>query len=248
LTETEGQNKVASVKRDVQLTQTTFFKYAFLNRLRDEVGLTLSFQKVTLFHLLCVVIPAAGLGAGSAWGTNLSQKIIGGSIGLAIGIAVSWPLPKLFCYLLCMFVRKGWFLRTEPLKSVPVMTSDEFIARSKVFQREEVWPLPVKRPLLVNAIFFLVVVSGALGIAYLCKYMDSVKPKISIQVLAGFGILVFIGGCIFLCVWMEKRLWKKLGLLCPACGREITDAAGLSRIPYLGLCKHCGTKIVEIKI
>jgi hypothetical protein len=78
-------------------------------------------------------------------------------------------------------------------------------------------------------------------------YMDNTKPPIWVQIMAGTGILTFIISCITLCLWTKKRLWKKYSLICPACGRKITDAAGLIRVPYMGLCKHCGTRIVEIK-
>lgn len=227
------------MNRDEQLTQTTFFKYAFLNSLRDEVGLTLTFRKVTLLHLLCVVIPAAGLGAGSAWGTNLSQKIIGGLTGLVIGMAISWPLSKLFWKMLCLFLRKGWFLQLKLPESVPVMTSDEFIARSKTLRQGQ------RQCFLVWSLIFIL---GALGGARLCFYMDRSKPEMWIQVFAGFCILIFFAGWFFLQSCASKQIIRKCGLECPACGREITDASGLSHIPYMGLCRHCGTKVVEIKV
>jgi len=229
------------VKRDGQLTQTTFFKYAFLNGLRDEVGLTLAFRKITFFHFLCLVIPAAGLGAGSAWEAhthNFLREIIGGLIGLVIGIAISWPLPKLFWNIVCIFVRKGWFLQPKISKDVPVITCDEFIARSKALRQEG------RRQFLI---WIFILIAGALGISRLCFYMDKVKPQIWIQILVGIGIFLSFISFFVLRSRAGKRLVKKNGLQCPACGREITDAAGLSRIPYQGLCKHCGTKIVEVK-
>jgi hypothetical protein len=229
------------VKRDGQLTQTTFFKYAFLNGLRDEVGLTLAFQKVTLFHFLCLAIPAAGFGAGSAWEAhthNLLREIIGGLIGLVIGVVVSWPLPKLFWNILCLFVRKGWLLQPKFPENVPVMTSDEFIARSKALRRE------AKHQFLV---WSLILIAGAFGCARLCFYMDRAKPQTWIQVSVSMGVLAFFAGWFFLRKRVSRQIIKKHGLQCPACDREITGAAGLSRIPYLGLCRHCGTKIVEVK-
>ena len=230
-----------------------FFKYRFLNALRDEVGLTVHFQKVTLLHLLCLLIPVAGVGFGSAWGAGaheLSREIVGGSIGLVVGIAVSWPLPKLLWKILYLFARKGWLLQPRKLeagKIVPAMTSDEFIAKSKAFNQADMWPIPAKRPFLPNAIFFSVAVLFALGFMWLCNYMDSAKPPDWIQVLVGIGILAFVIGFACLFIWMKKGLWRRHGLLCPNCGNKITDAAGLIRVPYMGLCKHCGAKIIEIK-
>ena len=253
-TETGWQNKVASVKQDgSQDMHLVFFKYRFLNALRDEVGLTLYREKVTLLHLLCLLIPVAGVGFGWAWSAkthDLLREIIGVLIGLVIGIAVSWPLPKLLWKTLCLFARKGWFLqlqKQETEKIVPAMTSDEFIAKSKAFNREDMWPIPAKKPFFPNAVFFLVAVSFALGFMRLCGYMDSSKPPDWIQVLVGMGIIAFVVGCTCLFIWLKKRLWRRHGLLCPNCGNKITDAAGLIRVPYMGLCKHCGAKIVEIK-
>jgi hypothetical protein len=117
----------------------TCFKYSFLNSLRDELWLTKTRQKVTLYHLLYFVIPAAGLGAGIGWGGgahNPVRIIVGSAIGLVTGGVIGWLLPRLLWNMLQLFARRGWFLQPEHSQAVPVMTGDEFIARSRVLSRE----------------------------------------------------------------------------------------------------------------
>ncbi len=206
----------------------TYFRYSFLNTLRDELGLTMTRERFTLFHLLYVVIPAGGLGVGSG--------LIGSAIGIAIGIVFAWLLPRLLWNMLRLFVRKGWFLQPEPAQSVPLMTSDEFNARSEALSREQ---------LLHFWVWGLLFMAGAFGLFSLAFFLDGGRPAIWVQVLAVFGILVFFAGFFFY-DRTGKQLVRKHGLLCSVCGREITAAAGCSGMPYMGLCRHCGTRLIEI--
>ena len=218
----------------------TYFKYSFLNSLRDELGLTMTCQRATLFLFLYLAIPAVGLGAGMGWGMHAHsplKMIIGSTTGVVIGGVIAWQLPRLLWNMLRLFARKGWFLQPERPPDVPMMTRDEFIARSKDLRREE------RRQFLVWVFLFI---AGAFGCSRLCLYLDRAKPQVWIQILAGIGMITFFVGCFLLRSRVAKQIVKKHGLQCPACGREITDAAGLPRLPYMGLCRHCGTKVVEI--
>ena len=218
----------------------TYFKYSFLNTLRDELWLTMTRQRVTLFLLLYVMIPSAGFGISIGWGKEARSPlkiIIGCAISLAVGVVIAWALPRLLWNMLRLFARKGWFLQPEHPQSVPVMTRDEFIARSEVLRREG------RRQFWVST---LLLVGGALGCARLAFYLDRAKPESWIQGLAAIGILVFFAGYFFFVRQAWKRRIRKLGLQCLACGREITAIAGLSGVPDKGLCRHCGTKVIEI--
>ena len=243
LPESGWQNKVASVKRDWrQDAHLIFFKYKFLNALRDELGLTLYREKVTLLHLLMLIAPIAGIAAGIGFGQrthDLLKEIIGGIVGLVIGIAISWPLPRLLWKILLFFAQKGWFLQSERHQNVPVMTSDEFASRVKALEREDfrwgaIWPIV----LFLGLYFF----GEKLG-----DYLERTKALPAIKIMHGLAVIGFVIGCIVLWCWSAKRRFRKHGLLCPACARKITDTAGLFRIPHMGLCKHCGAKIIETK-
>jgi len=219
--------------------RATYFKYSFLNTLRDELWLTMTRQRVTLFLFLYMWIPGAGIGIGIAWGMQAHSSLkmtLGCAIGIAMGGVIAWALPRLLWTMLRLFARKGWFLQPEHLHVVPVMTRDEFIARSKVLRREagrHFW------------VWMLLFVGGALGCSRLAFYLDRAKPANWIQGLAAFGILVFFAGYFFFVRQAWKRRIRKLGLQCLACGREITAVAGLSGVPDKGLCRHCGTKVIE---
>ena len=218
----------------------TYFKYSFLNTLRDELWLTMTRQRATLFLFLYIMLPVAGLGIGISWGVRTHsplKMIIGCAIGLVIGGVIAWRLPRLLWNMLRLFARKGWFLQPEHHQVVPVMTRDEFIARSKVLRRAG------RRHFLVST---LLLITGALGCSRLAFYLDRAKPESWIQGLAAIGILVFFAGYFFFVRQAWKRRIRKLGLQCLACGREITAAAGLSGAPDKGLCRHCGTKVIEI--
>jgi len=65
-----------------------YFKYQFLNALRDELALTRGYRKLTLFILLYLVLPAGGLGGGLAWGAkshSLVRIVSGGAGGILAG-------------------------------------------------------------------------------------------------------------------------------------------------------------------
>jgi hypothetical protein len=216
----------------------TYFKYSFLNSLRDELGLTMTRQKLTFFHFLYLAIPLAGIGAGSSLFAHSPLKAtIGGVIGFIFGSIIAWQLPRSLWNMLRLFARKGWLLRLENPKSLSAITKDEFIAKSNVLRQKG------KQHFFIWALIFVV---GAFGCSRLAFYMDKAKPEIWIQILAFVGILAFIGGYLFLRRRLWKKLIKELNLVCPNCGMEITDAPGLSRMPHMGICRHCGTKAVEI--
>lgn len=197
-------------------------------------------QRATMFLFLYMWIPGAGIGIGIAWGKwahSPLKMIIGCATGLAIGVVIAWALPRLLWNMLRLFTRKGWFRQPEQAQVVPVMTRDEFIARSKVLRRAGLGHFLVSTLLLV---------AGALGCSRLAFYLDRANRASWIQGLAGIGILVFIAGWFLLVRQASRRRVRKLGLQCPACGREITAVAGLSGVPDKGLCRHCGTKVIEI--
>ena len=175
----------------------TYFRYSFLNTLRDELGLTMTRERFTLFHLLYVVIPAGGLGVGSG--------LIGSAIGIAIGIVFAWLLPRLLWNMLRLFVRKGWFLQPEPAQSVPLMTSDEFNARREALSREQL------RHFLVWCLLIIAGVFGFFSLAsFLDTFLDGARPAIWVEVLAVFGILVFFPGLFFLRNGRQSSLFESM--------------------------------------
>lgn len=219
----------------------TYFKNSFLNLLRDELGLTVTHQRLTVFHFFYLAIPASGLGFGIVWGmqSHITLKVfIGGAIGFLIGGISAWQLPKLLWKMLRLFASKGWFLQPAHRPSVPVMTANEFITRSKALRLEG------KRQFLIWSLLFIAV---AFCFSQLCFYMDRTKPKVWIQVSSACGIFGILFSYFVLRSKIAKQNVKKHGLQCPACGREITAVAGLAGMPYNGLCNQCGTKVIEIQ-
>jgi DNA-directed RNA polymerase subunit RPC12/RpoP len=229
------------MNQDGQVTQLTFFRYTILNNLRDELSFTMTRQRATTFLFLYLIIPAFGLAAGAGIGMqahSILKTIIGSIIGLVIGGGMAWQIPRSLWKMLGFFVGKGWFLQTKFSQSVPAITSDEFIARSLALRRSGGWQF-----------FYLVLfVPGLFVCAQICSYLDRAKPQVWIQILAGLGIFVYFTGYFVWNKWRWNQLVEKHGMACLACGREITSTAGLSGIPYMGLCRHCGTKIIEIKV
>ena len=216
-----------------------FFKYSFLNSLRDELWLTMTRQRATLFLFLYLALPGAGLGAGIGWAAHshsLLKTAIAGAIGLVLGGVIAWLLPRALWNMLRLFARKGWFLEPEHPQGVPAMTADEFLVRSKALMGEG------RRHSLV---WVLILIVGALGFSRLCFWMDRQNPPAWIQLSAAFGILAFFAGYVVLSRRAWKRRVRKLGLQCPTCGREITNLAGLPGVPPEGLCRHCGAKVIE---
>lgn len=117
-----------------QARPTFYFKYTLLNWMRDELWLTRTRRRVTFFHLLCVLIPAAGIGTGIALGQvahSLLKGIIWCAIGIAIGGVIAWLLPKLLWNMLHLFARKGWFLERQHPHATPMMTLEEFTGPGK---------------------------------------------------------------------------------------------------------------------
>jgi hypothetical protein len=224
-----------------------YFRYAFLNWLRDEVGLTLCAEKATLFHFIVMTALVGGPFTGVMLGMDShswSRGIVVGVIVSVIGLAISLPLPQLLWKVLCLFARHGWFLapeRSQSDREVPVITRGEFTARSKSVEREE------RRQLFVRGPVLLVLLGALYGLCRFGEYLERTKAPTVITVLLAIAVIATIIGIVSggFGLATSKRLWRKYGLLCPACGRKITDAAGLTRVPYLGLCKHCGAKIIE---
>lgn len=217
----------------------SYFKYNALNSLRDELWLTMTRQKATLFLFFYLVIPIGGLGLGILWTAKAYspvRTITGGAIGFAIGVFLAWLLPLSLWNLLRFFSRKGWFLRSERPENVSAMPVDEFIRRASALRIAETRSF---------RIWALLLIANASWCWWLIGYIERTDPQSWIQGLAGCGILaIFIGTFL----WRRRvanALVKEHGLNCPTCGREITDAAGLSRVPDKGLCRNCGTRVIE---
>ena len=129
--------------------------------------------------------------------------------------------------------------RAETGREVPLLTRREFRARKQAFERDE------RRGLL----WLLVALGPFYGAGRFLVYLDGYakRTKLPDYILALVGFVV-IGAFLATIYWLirgHRRLWRKHGLLCPACGRHVTDTVGLIEVPFLGLCKHCGAKIIE---
>ena len=217
----------------------SYFKYNALNSLRDELWLTMTRQKATMFLFLYLAIPIGGLGLGILWSAQAHsplRMITGSAIGFASGAVLAWLLPLSLWNLLRLFSRMGWFLRSERPGNVSTMPIDEFVGRSNALRLAEMRSF---------RIWALLLIANASCCWWLCAYIERTDPKSWIQGLAGCSILaIFVG----MFLWRRraaKSLVRKHGLNCPTCGREITDAAGLSRVPDKGLCRNCGTRVIE---
>src|SRR5438876_9077119 len=153
-----------------------YFRYSFLNGLRDELYLTQTRQRVTLIALLSLLIPIAGLALGSTWGSGTHRwikQIVGGGIGCGSGIFAAWLLPRLLWNMLRLFVRKGWFVLPERIESKDrqgsvVLTIDEFSARRKALENQEF------RQIFV---FAAVIIGSGLGMERVANYIDRTKPE-----------------------------------------------------------------------
>lgn len=197
-------------------------------------------QKATLFVFLYLAIPAAGIGAGIGWGVRTHSPlngIIGSTTGLLIGGIIAWQLPMLLWNLLHLFARKGWFVVSVPSLDFPVMTKDEFIAKSEAWWRKEQRHFQV---------WVCALIAGGFVCACLVIYLGRIKPESWIHILAIIGNLVFYVGMFSQRSQDMKQLVRKHDLQCPTCGRQIDGPAGALGIPDSGLCRHCGTKVVEI--
>jgi hypothetical protein len=106
-----------------------YFTSRFLTGLRDELVLTFTFSKVTLFHIALALLPLLGLTVGINDGLhNHSWWRAGwqGSIGGVTGFFAAYYAPPLLWTILSFFARKGWFVRAGGQNSnEPVMTAAE---------------------------------------------------------------------------------------------------------------------------
>jgi len=221
-----------------------YFRYAFLNHLRDEAGMAVHHEKATVFHLLVMLAlsggPFVGIVLGNAAHSWLTG-IVAGLIACIVGLLITVPLPMLLWRMLGLCARKGWFLapdRAENKQEVPVITADEFLARKQAFERDE------RRQFL-----WALIAAGPVLAAVLCAIrFDAYAERTKLPAYIHASVECALLGPVFaaLCSWIRptRRRWRKHGLLCPACGRRITDTAGLIRVPYMGLCKHCGVRVV----
>src|SRR5947209_1994777 len=207
-----------------------YFRSKFLNGLRDELWLTMTCQKMTLFHLLSMSIPASGLGIGIASGMKahaVSAIIVRGGIGLGVGIALALLLPRCLWKMLWLLSDRRWLLQPEPPPTVPVISWDEFLARTKAKNRDQWWHAGV----WIGGFF-----AGIVGFNLLFSYLKRVNAP---DWLSMVGLLAMIGLIIGFLI-SERSFYKRLvsehGLACPNCGTEI---AGVGR------CWHCGTTVVE---
>jgi hypothetical protein len=232
------ENNWTSMK--VFFESMTYFKSSFLNLLRDELGLTMFRQRLTVFHFFYLLFPAIGLAAGVTWGMQshvVWKTFLGGAIGVLIGGITAWQLPKSLWKMLQRFASNERFLWPQQRDNVPVMTAAEFVARSKALRRDG------KRRFLIWMFLFIAI---GLAASRLCFYMDRAKPSLWVQVLAGCAI--FSAFLIYFVFRSRIAKWivRKHGLECPVCGKEITTVAGLAGMPHKGLCNQCGTKVIEI--
>jgi hypothetical protein len=225
--------------------QKPYFKYSLLNGFRDDLFLTVTRQKVTLIHLLQAMLATSGLSFGFCVGKGTHSWAIGtvaGIVGSGVGLLAAWLLPRLLWSILCLFVRRGWFLVPELPPSddrpaLPVITIAEFNARSDALNRGD-----FRRMFIALSIIF----GGVLGGDYLIDYIESIKAPDWIHELAIISMLSVLIGLVPWGNRMRKRRIRNHGMECPSCGREITDSAGLNRLPEMGLCRHCGTQVVAI--
>jgi hypothetical protein len=207
-----------------------YFRYSFLNGLRDELWLTMTYQKATLFHFLSLAIPASGLGVGIALGMKahaVSAIVVRGGVGLGVGIAIAWLLPRALWKMLWLLADRRWLLQPEPPPAVPVISRDKFLARLEASNRDQNWHA---------AKCFGVLIAGIVGFALIFKVLERVHAP---EWLAFLTFLSMIASIIAFLVGQYityKRLLKRHGLACPNCG---TGIAGIGR------CWHCGATVVE---
>lgn len=206
-----------------------YFRSSFLNGLRDELWLTMTFQKMTLFHLLSLGIPAGGLGAGIGSGMRthvVSATIIRGGIGLAVGMVIAWVLPRALWKMLWLLADKRWLLQPQP-PAVPAMSREELFARLDASNWDQT----------LHAVGWIAAfMIGAIAIAAFGKLLDHVKAPDWLGICGLVSIGVFIGGFVLLERRSYRRLLAKHGLTCSNCGKEIAR---------VGPCWHCGAAVVQ---
>jgi hypothetical protein len=207
-----------------------YFRSRFLNGLRDELWLTMTCQKMTLFHLLSMSIPASGLGIGIASGMKahaISAIIMRGGIGLAVGIVIAWLLPRCLWKMLWLLSDRRWLLQPEPPPAVPVISWDEFLARTKAKDRDQWWHAGIS----IGGFF-----AGVVGFNLLFSCLKRMNAPDWIAFVAFMSLIGSIIGFLVLERTFYTRLVNKHRLACPNCGTEI---AGVGR------CWHCGAAVVE---
>jgi hypothetical protein len=218
----------------------TYFRFGWLNVLRDELLLALTHQRLTLFHLFLVMIPTGGLVFGILSGQEndgLWRPIVGGAIGLLTGAIVAWLLPRTLLVIFWLMQRQGWLLQPAPPVTAPLISAEEFSRRADAFNRQE----------LRQSIYGI---SHFVGAAVVAKWLFGYMSRANVESWASGTTAVFILGYFvasILCFRvLRKRLARKHGMYCPNCNRLITDAAGACRVPYMGVCRHCGAKIIDV--
>jgi hypothetical protein len=222
-----------------------FFKYAFLNRLRDEAGMAVHHEKATVFHLLIMIALAGGPVNGIIIGKSTGSWLIGIVIGIIVsivGLMITIPLPGLLWRTIIILAQKGWCLvpvRSENDQEGPVITRQEFCARKKAFEHDG-------RRHGIQYLIAIVLFYGVIRfLIYIGMYTEQNNLPYIIPTLVTFTLIGLVLAAIFWLIRDNRRLWRKHGLLCPACERRITNTAGFIEVPFLGLCKHCGAKIIK---
>ena len=218
---------------------STYFRFGWLNVLRDELLLGLTHQQVTLVHLLSVIVLTGGLVFGVLWGLENDgfwRPIVGGVIGLLAGAIVAWLLPRTLLVVFWLMARQGWLLQPAPPEITPLISAEEFSRRADAYDRQELWQS------IYGISLFLV---AAVVAKWLLGYVSRTNVESWARGAVDIFILGFLAASIYCLFVLRKRRARTLGMNCPNCNRLITDAAGLCRMPYMGVCRHCGAKIIE---
>jgi hypothetical protein len=186
-------------------------------------------QKMTLFHLVQGWMLAAGVGIGavSLRSHGVAMMVAGGTAGLVGGVTIAWLLPRAVWKMLWLLNDWRWFLQPAPPPAVPVISREEFHARTRAKDRDQNWHAGI----WIGG-FFAVVVGFNLLFASL-KRIDAPDWFSLVGLIALIG---FIVGFLVLHKKFYNRLVNKHGLACPNCGTEIAG---------VGPCWHCGTTVVE---
>jgi hypothetical protein len=216
-----------------------YFRFGFLNGLRDEVWLTLTLQAKTLHHLLAFILLIAGL-TGGLVRAYISVSWIPAVLGCAFGVAgfiLSWSIaPRLEWALLLFMYKKRWCMHRQDMTStnrhVELLTPEVYAERARLWSQKDNW---------LSAIYIPTMFCMAIALWYVANLFEN----------APNGVMVLIGtlfAAAFLGIGMalkraRKRFGQELGLLCARCGRLITGLDGGFGIPPSGRCKHCGLQV-----
>ena len=115
------------------------------------------------------------------------------------------------------------------------MTKDDFVTRQHAAKREEN---------VVSVIWLIVFFAALIGNIPLAKWMDHHRSAAWIQVLYGSLFFGFLIGNLVVLFWVTKRRARKFGILCPGCGKPLTQVAGQIAVAT-GNCGHCGAKLFD---